>query len=514
MKKFLTIFAMAALSVMTACNDKEDVPSSAQDDSSISLSATEIPAGPDGGSFNVKVTSSENWRVSGLCDWVSFSATEGASGQDLVVNVLPNTSDAAQTAAFKVFAGSAVAVLTVTSSPSFVIDLLSDEAVRVGSDASSVTVSLKSNVPDLAIDFGGADWLSLERENEAFGKRILTFAVARSREFKDRQGTIGISGEGLSTAVEVTQAQRDTAFVTEGVSLIKGLEAFDQTLVIRSNVNVSYSLPSWLSETVVSTTDKDDSGLSSRTINVHADACGGSRASTVNFRSGSSNVGSIYIKQQNPNPVFAEIKDGNLASALENAGYILADPTTGKSEILEAGMTLESYTVNNMTASSYSVNGTSSIEGLEAFPALKTLNIGNCMVSSVDVSAFPALTSLTLLNLRYLSEVKLGDKDIATLSCTSSGYGYSLATSVTFSGTKVTNIDFSGSSSYIGYGYETALEWVDVTGCPALASLNTRRVSNSSWYSSQTSLSKIYVTEAQASSVAFTKNDHTEVVVK
>lgn len=513
MKKLLTIFAIAALSVLTACGDKDE-PDVTVKDSSISLSETAVAAGPEGGTYSVKVTSSEGWRVSGFCDWVTFSSTSGSSGQDLAFTVAANPSEAVLVSTFKVFAGSAVQQLTVTSNPSFGIDILSDEAVSVGADAAGVTVTLKTNIPELSYDFGGADWLSLANESEAFGKKIITFDVSRSREFKAREGKISISGEGMSVSVDVTQAQRDTAFVVEGQSIIKGLEALDQTLTIKSNVNLSYSLPSWLSETSAEDADADDTGLRTRTIKVHADACGGSRAATVSFRSGSATVGSVYVKQQNPNPTFANITDPNLASSLESAGWILKDPVSGKSEILEAGLTATSLTVNNMNASSYSISPIASVEGLEAFPSLATLNIGNCSVATVDVSVYPALTELTLLNLRYLESVNLGDRDITSLKCTTSGYGYATSSSVTFKGSKVADIDFSGSSMYIGYGYESSLEWVDVTGCPALTSLNTRRVGNSSWYNQATSLSKIYVTAAQAETVTFTKNDHTEVVVK
>ena len=165
-------------------------------------------------------------------------------------------------------------------------------------------------------------------------------------------------------------------------------------------------------------------------------------------------------------------------------------------------------------SNSYSQTTLSSIEGLEGFPKLETLNIGNTTVTKVDVSAFPALTSLTLLSNRYLEEANLGDRPITSLSCRSTGYGYCAAKDVVFKGSQVTSIDFSGSSTYIGYGYETSLESVDVTGCPALTTLNTRRVSSSSWYRNETSLAKIFVTAAQKDALTVTKNDHTEIVVK
>lgn len=510
MKKYISLFAAAAL-VLAGCGEKEQPQ--VVDNSSVDLSELSVVAGPEGGEFSVNVTSSEAWRVSGLCDWVTLAAESGASGEPLRLTVAPNPGEKVRTAVFKVFAGSAVKALTVTSNPSFVIKLVGDEAVSIASDATHFTVSVKSNVEDFHIQT--PDWIVAGDVQEALGKKFFSFDAKRSSEFKARQGQIVISADAVAEPiqVDVTQAQRDTAFVEGEKSIVKGLEAMDLTLKVRSNIDVTYSLPSWLTETSSDEDPTDDTGLKTRTIGLHADACGGSRAATVKFVRGSVTYGSVYIKQQNPNPVFTTIPDANLASILEKNGWILADPNTGKSEILEDGLNATSLTLGTMS-NSYSQTTLSSIEGLEGFPKLETLNIGNTTIQKVDVSAFPALTSLTLLSNRPLSEVNLGDRPVTTLSCKSSGYGYSTAKDVVFKGTQVTSIDFSGASSYIGYGYETSLESVDVTGCPALTTLNTRRVSSSSWYTQETSLAKIYVTAAQKDVLTVTKNDHTEIVVK
>lgn len=514
MKQHILFLAVAALA-LPACGEKQAPV--AVDDSAVEISETALVAGPEGGEFSVNVTSSGAWRVSGLCDWVTLSSETGNSGQPLTLTVAPNPTEEVRTAVFKVFAGSAVRALTVTSNPSYRLTLVSDEAVSVAADANAFSVSLRSNVTDFQVST--PDWIRMDGSQTAFGKRIFAFKVARSAEFKAREGKVVIGAGVTDEAAEVTvtQAQRDTVFVVEGRSLVQGLEAMDLTLHIRSNIDFNYSLPSWLSEVSSSETEMDgETGLKTRTVELHADACGGSRAHNLTFYKGNATgttFGSVYIKQQNPNPVFADIKDANLASQLETAGWILADPATGRSEILETGLTATSLTLGTMS-NSYSQTQLGSLEGLEAFPSLATLNIGNTTLQKVDVSAFPALTALTLLSNRPLSEVNLGDRPIPSLSCRSTGYGYSTAKDVVFKGSQVTSIDFSGSSSYIGYGYESSLESVDVTGCPALTSLNTRRVSSSSWYSQQTSLATIYVTAAQKEVLTVTKNDHTEIVVK
>lgn len=488
MKKYLTLFAMVA-AMLCSCEwheydntEKESGLDIVEGDivlTGAALSDGQIVSGPTGGSYALKVTSSGDWRVSGLCDWAEPSAWSGKNGETLTFNVQPNDGEEPRSTVFKVFTGDAVASVLIVSDPVFVVTLVSDSDVAVGSDATSVNVTLESNVKDFDIDLGGADWLSVSEIADVFGKKSITLDVARSAEFKSRETVVTVNGAGTAVQVNLTQAQRDTAFVVEGESIIKGIDAFDQTLTIRSNVDISYSLPSWLSETSSSTSDKDDTGLQTRTIQVHADACGGSRASTVSFRSGSTTVGSVYVKQQNPNPVYATISDAALLSILENNGWILIDPQSGKAEVLEAGMTGTSLTVNNSSVTD--------ISGLDAFPKLSTLSIGT--------------------STRYLTNVDLGSCPVTSLSFGSGHYFYS--TSLTVAGANLQSLTVACNSYYVMYGYDL-LETLDVTGCPALKTLNATR----QYSSYQGPLSTIYMTQAQSETVSVTKHSNAQIVVK
>ncbi len=490
MNKYLAIFAMAA-TVLCSCQKHESDNSGKGEGLDIvkgeitltgtDLSDGQILSGPEGGDYAVKVTSSADWRVSGICEWAEPSAWSGKNGETLTFNVQPNAGDVLRSTVFKVFTGDAVASVTLVSQPTFVVNLLSDADVQVSSDAGTVKVTVQSNAEDLEVNLGGASWLSVNEISEALGKKSISIDIARSSEFKDRKAAVTISGVGTDQSVEinVTQAQRDTAFVVEGESIIKGIEAFDQALTIRSNVDVSYTLPSWLSEASATTADKDDSGLQTRTIQVHADACGGSRASTVDFRSGSTTVGSVYIKQQNPNPVYADIKDEALASILENNGWILKDPETGKCEVLEAGLVGTSLTVNSTSVKE--------ISGLSAFPKLSSLSIGTTT--------------------RNVTLVDLGSCPVTSLSFGSSHYFNS--TSLTVAGEKLESLTVACTSYYIRYGYDY-LETLDVTGCPALTTLDATRQYNSY----QGPLSTIYMTQAQSETVTVTKHSNAQIVVK
>ncbi|MBP3202843.1 MAG: BACON domain-containing protein [Bacteroidales bacterium] len=478
MKKIVYILAAAALTLV-ACNGKQNPSSEGEKASEVKLSQESITAGPEGGAFEVTVTSSEPWRVAGFAEWVKVETAEGQSGSALKLTVDANEDTQSKTASFKVFAGSAAQTLVVVSNPSFELSLVSDSEVAVNSNANTIVVSVVSNASlEYALD---ADWLSLERVSTAFGKILYQFNVARSQAFKAREGKITFSGSDVEPVeVTVTQAQRDTAFVVEGAKIEKDLAAFDQTLQIRTNVeNLSYSLPSWLSETSASDTEKDSDGLSTHTIQVHADACGGTRGATVSFRSGSATIGSVYVKQQNPNPVFAEIEDDALASVLESSGWILKDPETGKCEILEAGLTGTSLSVNN--------NSVVKLTGLGAFPELATLTIGT--------------------SCRALTHIATGASKVSAITLSSNHYFTS--TELTISGDNVTSIAVPCSSWYIMYGYDK-LATLDVTGCPKLATLNAQRQYNSS----EGPLRTIYMTQAQSETVEVTKNPSAEIVVK
>ncbi len=477
MKKIVYILAAAAFAFV-ACTGKDNPSTDPAEGtpSEVKLSQETVVAGPEGGSYDITVTSSEPWRVAGFAEWITIDTAEGQSGSALKLTVAPNESTEAKEANFKVFAGDAVKVLQITSNPSFMLDLVSDENVSISSDAGSFMVSVISNAT-LDCQFS-EDWLSLERTSTAFGKILYEVKVARSQEFKAREGKITISSADVDPVeVTVSQAQRDTAFVVEGESIVKGLEAFDQTLTIRTNVeDLSYSLPSWLAESSASTADKDESGLGTRTIQVHADACGGSRATNLAFRSGNKTIGSVYLKQQNPNPIYAQIEDDALAGVLENAGWVLKDPTTGECEILEAGLSGTSLNVND--------TGVSSISGLEVFPALETLTIGG--------------------NTRSVTKIALGSSKISSINFDNGLYFTN--SELVISGENIKTITMDCSSWQL---YYDKLATLDVTGCPALEKLSANRT----FYGSSP-LRTVYMTAAQAESVAVTVSSATQIVIK
>ena len=514
---------IAACSLALFACKKEENGTGKTDNSAIELSTYSISAGPDGGSYNVTVTSTEDWRISGLCDWVAFSEEEGVNGATFTVNVDENESLKARTAEFKVFTGSAVAKLTVTSSPTYSIVLSSEDSIRVSADKNTFTVTLVSNVTDFeyAMSNDGENWISPVSVEDAFGMKFLTFSVDRSSEFKERNSVITLSGNGVEEGTQFTlwQNQRDTAFVVGENRIIKDLQAYDIPLVIKSNIDFKYDLPSWLTEVSKTTSEADDTGLSTTNLTVHCDACGGSRLVNLDFYTQSGSgwdstktvYGTVMIKQQNPNPTYITIKGADLRSYLNDKEWILDDGTE-KAEILEAGMTGTSLTIGGSSRSSYyNAKTIKDISGLGGFPCLTSVTLQYISAYNVDLSDCKNLTSVTCNALFNLETINYGDLKITSFSIGDRSY-IGTSTVLTIKGTYLEDLDLTANTYYISY-YEK-LDAIDVTGCPALKTLKAKRSYNSWGWEYKSPYTTIYMTAAQQSSVEVTKSDDVSIVVK
>lgn len=506
-----------AMVLLWSCQEKEGLGVAASGEVAIAGDVAEgqILVGPDGGEYTVNVTSSEGWRVSGLSEWVTLSAEAGKSGQSVTFTVLPNEQETARTTTFKIFSADAVQAVTIVQSPLYTISLVSEDSVSVSSDANQISVGLISNVEELEIDFDGAEeWIKLSSVADAFGKKLVQFDVVRSSEFKAREAvlTIGSSVSEDVVTVAVTQAQRDTAFVVGEQRIIQGLEAMQLDLVLKSNVSVSYSVPAWITETHGDmSAEKDAEGLYSRSITMTAAAASGSRAASIAFKSGGVTVGSLFVKQQNPNPIFTTIPDENLRYYLETNGWIVVEEGA-KCELIESGINGTSLVIGSESANQYSADPIKSIEGVENFPNLESLTLGSVQVSKIDVSNFPKLNALRLINMNYITEINTGSLPITSLTNEFGTYTYTTVKSIEVKGENIEYINFNVIDNYyVDYeGYYGIFESFDVTGCPKLATLKLKR--SSSW--GESSLKYIYMTAAQAESVEVEKLDKTQIVVK
>lgn len=502
---------MAAALVLGACEKEEAVV----DNSSISLSENIIDAAPEGSVYDIKVTSSGDWRVSGLCDWARPLAESGKSGDVLKIEVDPSDSKEILTTQFKVFSGSAVQTLTVTSNPSFVVKLVSEPEVVFKSSESSLSVKLDTNVPELESVFtgNGADWVVFKERSEAFGKVILKYDILANDTYKGRSTELILKGKGKeSDRITVRQDQLD-AIVTDNTKLVhEGIDAGEFSFEVRANVDFTFELPEWLTlKSNVKGSEAPD-GLTPSKITLAFGAADCSQMADIDFVANNKILLQVSVKQQDPNAILFHVTDKILRQELKKKGLVISSDASTECELLGPGKTVESIALDGGW---YGID-IKTIDGLGNFPELTSLSLDGVNVRTLDLSDCTKITGLSISSCNNLENVVLG-------SCPVTGFvldsdNYLTSQSLTVSSDNLTSINVNCSSWYISY-YE-ACETLDVSGCPELEDIKARREYEDYWSgSTAATLKAILVSQAQkdaidAGSLTVDKSDITEIVVK
>ena len=509
MKKYILILASAAL-ILFSCTDKDD---NIVVHDSIATSADTLRFGPDGGTMDLKVTSSGDWRLSGHCDWVTPSATEGKDGTSITFTADASDSKEVKVTSFKVFTGTAVKKIIVIAIPVCVVKITSEKDVSFASDGGSTNVKIDTNIPDLQFEYSGdgADWITFSQRSDVFGMTLLQFNVKRSTFFKSRESVVTIKGEGISACVKFVQAQRDTVIASEERT-VYDLAERDVEIKVRTNIEFDYSYANWMTKIGETSGVTREDGLTEKTIKVHLTEAAASRFHTFEFSKNGTVYGKYTIKQQKPNPVLCNISDPKLRVELTKLGWIIGDESSTECEILESGLT---GTMLSLTGQYTSYLEFGKIEGLGAFPKLENLSVTRCAVSSIDVSDSKSLKSIKMHQVNKISNIKTGNSPVTVVDF-GDNYDYIESASLVVCGNNINTVKANCSSYYINY-YEQ-LTSVDVTGCPALSVLNMKR-EYSGWDGVECKLKTIYVTAAQkaaidAGTLTVEKSDLTTIKVK
>lgn len=507
---------MAALALVACVPEGKE----SLDLSKVELSVETIEAAPEGGSYDVVVTSSEPWRVSGLCEWAKPLSLEGKSGDKLTIVVDPSSSQTVQSATFKVFAGSATKSLIINANPTISAELLSESEVAISCEASKVVVKVNTNDPDLQYDFGDADYISFVERKDAIGATNLFFNIDKSTLYVSRVATFGIVSKANRIDITLTQAQRDTVLCSNEGKFIENLDEKDLTVEFRANVPVEYELPSWITEVKKEeAAEPGADGLKKTTLTLHLEGSAGSRASTVALKNakGGKEVGFFYIKQQNPNPIYGTFPDSTFREALDKWGWIFSEPDSDRAELSAKGMTETSITLTDL--GSYYETKSYSTYGLGAFPALTKVEIQSNDDITLDLSDCKNISEVKISKANALTSISLGDNPITELAFGSKLYfGSEAAKDFVISGSKLENIDMASSNYTISNGYDN-IETLDVSACPALKSLKCNR-SATGWGGKVVfSIKTVYVCSSQkaaidAGTLTVDKYTDTQIVLK
>lgn len=517
MKKLLTIFIAASL-LCVACDEtkKHVIPEKPVDNSAVSLSEYTIEAGPEGGEFAIPITSNAEWRVSGHCEWATPTNAQGKNGESVVFNVQANDGTTVRKAEFKLFSGSAVKRLSIVSHPNYFLNLTSEPSVFMESEGGELRIKTETNIETLEAGVleENVPWLKFRERVDAFGSSIFIYDVEKNDRYTYRGASAVVKAEdGKEVCVSLTQDMLVGAFTDSTSMTFNSLEARDIEIKVKTNLMLDPIYPSWMTLTSSQRGETQSDGLTETVYNFNIQESRASRSGSIKFNYIYDTMLEINIRQINPNAVFAEIPDSVLRARLAEKNYIIiGDPSDPKCEVTEYGQEATSISID-LDYYPY----IKEVSGFGAFKKLSSLTLpAQSLVQRVDLSDCHNISMLDLGFGYYktLEYVNLGDNPVKVLNITNEWllfmcYNYN---PITVIGEKIETINAGATSGAMID--QDKCEYIDVTGCPALKTLNAYRVAGGT-----SPLKYIYVTSAQKlaydeGTLKITKPDSTEVKIK
>lgn len=492
---FIIYLFITALCLSISGCEKNLESTSEQKDIVLELSADEILSGPEGGKFEINVSSNEDWRIAGKSDWVRPDKWHGSNGEVVVFTVDANIDKHEKEAEFKFFSGNRTVVVCVKSYPEYFLLTDSEEDIQVSSDGGPIVVKVNTNIPDLSCSIEGdtGGWITLDYQGEAFGMRIFEFSTSKSESFTERSASISLAGEGKKIDFNVIQAQKDT--IEAKPLVVEGISSVEVEFVVYSNVDFALDTPDWITIIDTDIIGLDDRGLSITKYTLGVSETENSRKGNLALSSDGINQ-NIEIRQVNTEADLITISDINFMKALDDKGWVFIHSMENcQCEILPSGRTNTKMLLNGNHSKTYDIR---SIKGIENFPQITEINLSyNMNLKEVDISSLKNVTKLFLSNVSAAEFVNVGDNRIIQISI--GVFSSMTSESLRVIGSKVEKIMSSDTMM-------DTLASLDVTGCPSLKEVNCNRPA----------MRYLYLTEEQAKPgvLKITKNSVTEIVIR
>ncbi|WP_423129034.1 BACON domain-containing protein [Gaoshiqia sp. Z1-71] len=495
MKKLFII--VTAIAFLFSCSDDNNEELTQQDEISISAETILFNSEAVSASNTVKVTSSNDWRLTGKKTWCIPSLVEGKNGDQVSFTAEENNTGENRSITYTFICGSKIAKLEVMQSQNNVIELVTKTIYDVASAGSDISVRLNTNVNfTIEIPDENKEWITNPNTNtppQGIEPSWLYFKIAGNNTYRARTGKIIIKGQGIADQeITINQAQNDAIILNEinyHVSSTGGVV----TVNLQSNVPYTVSIPAskqtWVGKTSETTAPVTE-GLNSFQETFEVNETTISRVAQITFAGGAASSTAIFV-QLSANPVYTTIPDINFRNFLKSNDYIFVmNDVTGESVATQDGLNATSFAVSSRTIYS--------LLGIEVFTNLRTLNCSSNYITELDLSYNTAITSLTCTT-NKLNKLILGDINITSLSFTTNNLrnpALEYSTELTIVSNKLRTFTCSS----------TQIITLDMSECPALTSLTC---------SSATALTTLYLKESQiANLTTFNKPAATTVVYK
>lgn len=462
MKKIL-LAIVCMVSGLCGCSESDSDNGPKGD--SISLSKDLISLDFEGGTDEIVVTSSGDWRMSGTSTWAHPSVTEGKSGDTVVFTIDPNATDRNLQSEFKLFTGSAVARLTVTCGEGYVLSLDSDAAVSVLQSGGEFSVKLATNIPQeeltCTLSDGGDSWIGTPEFTDVFGDLLLTFTASENSGYSGRESVVTVSGHDLSVEVVVSQRQLDYLNVKgDKVFEFDTLEAATFSVDVESNIAYTVTTPDWITYEKAPATR----ALATDRLTFQVSEGKETRTGSVVIADADKRFEfTLSVRQLAPGVQMITIPDKNFRQRLSQYGWIKIVDEESPEVIpytLEEVKKNDKYYYYILRCASADIK---SFEGVENFPWITQCNMGgNPELESIDISGLEKVTKVDTGGNTMLSEINLGSN-----ACQLSQGERIGVEKITVIGSGVTSINLT---AYYISGDQ--LKELDVTQCPALTKID------------------------------------------
>lgn len=251
MKKIFVV--AASVLALFACSKPDDVKVAPPVQEKISVTPHTATIPNTGGSFDVIVSSSGEWTLTGKADyssWVVPSVVKGVDGDIVKFTVQPNLGQEALVSDWTFTCGKAEDTFKLTSSPTEIIPdhlkLVTAPSVILSHEKGSLIVIAESsiNYRDLkySLSEGAESWLVYQAtfEGDKEGEAKFVFEYTALEGLDDRQAELTLSAEGVEP-VKVTVLQEAKHVLMTAKDLYPA-KIDGETIGVGITANVAYSI--------------------------------------------------------------------------------------------------------------------------------------------------------------------------------------------------------------------------------------------------------------------------------
>lgn len=204
-----------------------------------------------GGSLVIHFTANNPWQARTDQHWCTVSPTSGDAGEfTLTVKAEPNTGYDERNATVDVICGTLGKSFPITQKQKNAL-LLSSSKVEIDKDGGYVSLEVESNVQvEYDIAEVNREWIKPTTDTRALTTTSLQFKIEPNEDLEKREGTIIVSGGGLSEEVKIYQEGGVPSIILTQNEYVVSDQGESIRIELKSNVPYKMQLPdtNWISE--------------------------------------------------------------------------------------------------------------------------------------------------------------------------------------------------------------------------------------------------------------------------